>query len=194
MKDWEPPREAWDKFLNLLDEDPNKAGDKYEEIRRKLVTFFECRRCLAAERLADVSINRVIKRYFEGEVITTLMGYVYGVAKIVRLEYLAEQRNEQDARDELTRAGEAVVEPDFGDAEPDILRACFDGCMAELEADDRAFIKRYYEESRQKKIANRRSMAEELNISQNAVVLRVFHIRQRLKKCIDKCLKKRRGQ
>lgn len=191
MKDWEPPPEAWEKFLNLLDEDPNKAGDKYEEIRGRLITFFECRRCLAAERLADVSINRVIKRYFEGEVITTLMGYVFGVAKVVRLEYLTEQRNEKLVRDEFTRAGEGVVEPDTDDDEPDILQRCFDACMAELEADDREFIKRYYEESQREKIKNRKSMAEELNISRNAVVLRAYHLRQRLKRCINKCLKKR---
>jgi hypothetical protein len=194
MKDWEPPPEAWEKFLNLLDENPDKAGDQYEKIRGRLLTFFECRRCQAAERLADISINRVIKRYFEGEVITTLMGYICGVAKIVFLEYLAEQRNEKVVRDEFTRAGEGVVEPDFGGDEPDILQKCFDGCMTGLEADDRAFIKRYYEESRREKITNRKFMAEELNVSQNAVVLRAYHLRQGLKRCIAKCLKKRRGR
>lgn len=194
MKDWELPPEAWEKFLKLLDDDPDKAGNKYEEIRGRLVTFFECRRCQAAERLADISINRVIKRYFEGEVITTLMGYVFGVAKIVYLEYLAEQRNEKHVQDELLREGEGVVEPDFDGDEPDDLQICFDGCMAEVESDDRAFIKRYYEESQRKKIKNRKSMAEELNISQNAVVLRAYHLRQRLKRCIVKCLKKRRGR
>jgi DNA-directed RNA polymerase specialized sigma24 family protein len=193
MKDWEPPPEAWEKFLNLLDEAPDKAGDKYEEIRARLITFFECRRCLAVERLADISINRVIKRYFEGEIIAALMGYVFGVAKIVYFEYLAEQRNEKLVRDEFTRAGEGVVEPDLGDDEPDVVQRCFDGCMAKLEPDDRAFIKRYYEESRRKKIKNRKSMAEELNISRNAVVLRAFHVRQRLKRCVDKCLKKHGG-
>lgn len=193
MKDWEPPREAWEQFLSLLDEDPDKAGDKYEQIRARLLTFFECRRCLAAERLADISINRVIKRYFEGEIITTLMGYVFGAAKIVYLEYLAELRNEKLVRDEFTRAGEGVVEPDLGDDEADVVQRCFDGCMAGLGPDDCAFIKRYYEEARRKKIKNRKSMAEELNISRNAVVLRAYHLRQRLKRCVDKCLKKRRG-
>jgi hypothetical protein len=193
MKDWEPPPEAWEKFLNLLDKDPDKAGVKYEEIRARLITFFECRRCLAAERLADISINRVIKRYFEGEVITTLMGYAFGVAKVVYLEYLAEQRNEKLVRDEFTRAGEGVVEPGIGDDEPYILQKCFDGCMAVLEADDRAFIKRYYEESRGEKIKNRKFMAGELNISQNAVVLRAYHLRQKLKRCINKCLKSTAG-
>lgn len=192
MKDWEPPPEAWEKFLKLLDEAPDKAGDRYEQIRARLITFFECRRCLASERLADISINRVIRRYFEGEVITTLMGYVFGVAKVVYLEYLAEQRNEKFIRDEFTRAGEGVVEPNLGDDEAGVRQSCFDGCMAELEPNDRAFIKRYYEDSRKEKIKNRRSMAKELDISRNAVVMRAFHVRQRLKRCVHKCLKKHR--
>lgn len=194
MKDWEPSPEAWEKFLNLLAEDPDKAGDKYEEIRSRLMTFFACRRCPPVERLSDISINRVIKKYFEGEVITTLMGYVFGVAKMVYFEYLAEQKNEKTIRDEFTRAGEGIVEPDFEETEPDILRTCFDGCMTEMEAADRTFVKRYYEEALGKKIKNRKSMAEELDISQNAVVLRAYHLRQKLKRCTDKCLKMRRGQ
>jgi hypothetical protein len=119
------------------------------------------------------------------------MGYVFGVAKVVYLEYLAEQRNEKLVRNEFTRAGEAVVEQDAGDDKDDILQRCFDGCMAELDAGDRGFIKRYYEESRREKIKNRKSMAEELSISQNAVVLRAYHLRQRLKRCINKCSNKR---
>jgi uncharacterized protein with von Willebrand factor type A (vWA) domain len=120
------------------------------------------------------------------------MGYVYGVAKLVYLEYLSEQGHEQIVRDEFTRAGEGFVEPDFvDDDDSDDLHMCFNQCMAELPAADRAFIKRYYEESRRKKIDNRNSMVEQLKISKNAVVLRAFHIRQRLRKCINKCLKKR---
>jgi DNA-directed RNA polymerase specialized sigma24 family protein len=186
MKDWEPSPEAWNNFLNILDADPDRVGDKYENMHRKLTTFFECRRCLAAESLADTSINRVIRRHFEGEVIKNLMGYVYGVAKIVYLEYLAEQGKEQALRDHLTYVGEPVKE-DFDD---DDLHVCFDRCMAELPVEDQKFIKQYYEETQRVKINNRKSMGERLGISQNALVLRAFHIRRRLKRCINKCLKR----
>lgn len=189
MKDWEPPLEAWEKFLSFLDADHDRAGEKYEGIQRKLITFFDCRRCLAPEHLADISINRIIRRYFEGEVINTLMGYVYGVAKIVYLEYLAEQRNEQVMQEHLTY----TVEPAETDSEPDNLYVCFDSCMEELPKEDQEFIKQYYEEARRKKIDNRKLMAERLGISQNALVLRAFHIRKRLKRCIDKCLKNHTG-
>jgi DNA-directed RNA polymerase specialized sigma24 family protein len=189
MKDWEPSSEAWNKFLSFLDADPDRVGEKYENIQRRLITFFECRRCLAAERLADVSINRVIRRNFEGEVIKSLMGYVYGVAKIVYLEYLAEQGKEQAVRDHLQYVGE----PAKGDFDLDGLHVCFDRCLAELPSEDQKFIKQYYEETRRVKIDNRKSMVEQLGISQNALVLRAFHIRKRLKRCINECLKKLQG-
>jgi DNA-directed RNA polymerase specialized sigma24 family protein len=192
MKDWQPSPEAWNKFLTRLDADADRAGEKYEDIQRKLITFFECRKCLEAERLADVSINRVIRRYFEGEDIRNLMGYSYGVAKIVFLEYLVEQRQQQSVHDYLKHTGETTSEQAGGDGEDD-LHICFDGCMAELQAGDRKFIKQYYEELRRKKIDTRKSMALELGISPNAVALRAFHIRERQRKCINKCLKQRRG-
>ncbi len=189
MKDWEPSPEAWDKFLNLLDANPDNAGRKYEDIQRKLITFFECRRCLCAERLADISINRVIRRYFEGEVLSSLMGYIYGVAKIVFLEYLAEQGKEQAVRDHLMRAGETAEE----DSDADDLKTCFEGCMVELPFEDQEFLKQYYAESRRAKIDKRKLMAERMGISQNALVLHAFHLRKRLKVCINKCLKNRQG-
>lgn len=192
MKDWQPSPEAWDKFLTLLDADVGRAGEKYKDIQRKLITFFECRKCLEAERLADVSINRVIRRYFEGEDIRNPISYLYGVAKIVFLEYLAEQRQQQEGHDYLTHTGVLTSEQDGADGDAD-LHVCFDGCMAGLQAVDQKFIKQYYEELQRKKIDTRKSMAKELGISSNAVALRAFHIRERLKKCINKCLKKRRG-
>lgn len=192
MKDWQPSPEAWNKFLTLLDAEADRAGEKYEEIQRKLITFFECRKCLEAERLADVSINRVIRRYFEGEDIRTPMGYLYGVAKIIFLEYLAEQKQQRAGYDYLTHTGEPTSEQAEGDGNDD-LHLCFDGCMAELKDEDRKFIKQYYEELRRKKIDTRKSMAQELEISPNAVALRAFHIRERLRRCINKCLKKRQG-
>jgi hypothetical protein len=188
MNDWEPPQEAWDKFLLFLDADIDVAADKYEVIRRKLITYFERRKCLVAEYLADVAINRVMKRLFEGQLIATLMGYVYGVARIVYLEYLAEQRAGQAFHDEIARKGEPIA-----DAEPNDLRICFDECVETLTTENQEFIKLYYEETGRAKIDNRKIMSEQKNVSQNALVLRAFQIRKKLERCINKCLKKRQA-
>jgi hypothetical protein len=44
---------------------PEIAGQKYEQIRRKLVRFFEWRACSGADELADATIDRVIRGLVE---------------------------------------------------------------------------------------------------------------------------------
>src|SRR5262245_4973774 len=61
-KDWELTKEDFDRFLTWLHPDREQAGQKYEEIRRRLVIIFNARRCPEAEDLADETINRVIRR------------------------------------------------------------------------------------------------------------------------------------
>lgn len=90
-------QEAFDTFLAWLDADRDRAGEKYEEIRRKLIRDFVHRDCLDAEELADETINRVIREL--PEIANTYAGdpasYVYAVAQSLPLRYW---RKESDAR------------------------------------------------------------------------------------------------
>ena len=192
MSDWVPTHEAWDKFLSLLDADQEVAGEKYVDIQKRLIIYFECRRCLPAEEMADETIFRVIKRNDEGVIIEKLMGYIYGVARIVRLERVAAVRHEDSVKNELLRDFQGLVEP-AADGEPDLVVKCFEECLEGLSPENRQFILSYYEELRRAKIDKRKSLAQKLDISQNAVTLRAYHIRKRLKKCIKASLKYRSG-
>jgi hypothetical protein len=62
MKDWELTEESFDLFLSWLSEDREVAGRKYEDIRRRLITILECRRCTQPEEIADEALNRFIRR------------------------------------------------------------------------------------------------------------------------------------
>ena len=42
-KDWILTKEAFERLLALLDVDRELAGQKYENVRRKLIEFFEAR-------------------------------------------------------------------------------------------------------------------------------------------------------
>ncbi len=53
------------RLLESLDSDREIAGQKYERIQRKLVSFFEWRGCAAAEDLADKTIDRVTRRLID---------------------------------------------------------------------------------------------------------------------------------
>src|SRR5206468_187108 len=68
-KGWELTKAAFDDLLECLSPDREQAAAAYEEIRRKLITFFEFRGCLSSQDQADETINRVARRIQEGEII-----------------------------------------------------------------------------------------------------------------------------
>src|SRR5919198_4623480 len=89
MKQKKPlTQEAFDYLLAWLDADRERAGEKYERIRRRLIMIFPCRRCPDAEELADETINRValraaeVSKEYEGDPAL----YFYGVGQKVFLE------------------------------------------------------------------------------------------------------------
>lgn len=179
-KEWELDKEAWDQLLSWLDRDPEKAGQKYETIRARLVKVLIYRKCAAPEEIADEIINRVAMKV--SEIRGTYKGdpasYFYGVAKHVILE---NQRRTQK------------VEP-FDDRLHNILRPeptdelgydCMDSCMKTLTPANRELVRRYFEEANP---GQRESLARSLGITKNALAVRVFRILQSLKKCVFKCM------
>ena len=60
LKDLE--QQDFDRLLNWLDADRDRAGLLYERIRWRLVTILASRGCALAEELADETIDRVARR------------------------------------------------------------------------------------------------------------------------------------
>lgn len=193
MSNWVPTPEAWDKFLLLLDDDREVAGEKYENIRKRLIFYFECRKRHESEDLADETITRVIKRYYEGVQIDEVMRYCYGVARIVFLETLVAERRTDAVQEELIRFSTPFNPPEDSDdtQELHVLMITFDECMEELSMENRSFILSYYDDSGRAKINKRKSLTEKLGVSRNAVTLRAFQIRKKLEKCIKSHLRKK---
>ena len=61
-KDWILTPEAFARLLAALDPDRERAGLRYENIRRKLIEFFEARGSNSPADNADETINRVARR------------------------------------------------------------------------------------------------------------------------------------
>ena len=74
---------AFAKLLDCLDADREQAGEKYEDLRRTLLRFFEWRGAPFPEEHADETFNRVACRLDEGVEIKNLGGYCYQVARLV---------------------------------------------------------------------------------------------------------------
>jgi DNA-directed RNA polymerase specialized sigma24 family protein len=189
-KAWTLTPGAFDKLLAYLDPNRERAGEKYETIRRKLIKFFECRGCGSAEDQADETINRVARRMDEGQQIwaSEPAGYFYGVARNVLKEYRGAPEREFIAFECLPpyahpgKDVNALNEQSFGIERQ--LQA-LELCIEMLSAESRELLLRYYQGEKGGKIRNRKSLAKRLGIPPNALRIRVHRIRASLEKAVS---------
>ena len=180
-----PTAEAFDKFLALFSSDRDEAGKIYEELRLRLIRFFEWRGIGSADILADKTFDRVTRKVDQGEKISSPMGYIYTVASFIfRENYDPGRQTELD--EELIIAPSYTPQPDLEDDDP--LIDCFDKCLDELPLDNKNLIMAYYQDEKRTKIDLRRQLAEQLGIPMNALRIRAHRIRKTLEECIQKCL------
>lgn len=153
------------RFLDLLDPDPHRAEAKYQLLRRRLAFYFRQRGARDPEDLADETVVRVTRRLAEGSPITTaLPNYCYGVAALVLKEYFKEP-GEAGIAGDTPATGPAAF---LGLSRPE-QTILMEQCLRHLPASDRAVVKHYYWGERQQ-------LARLLNISSNALRIRVFRI------------------
>jgi DNA-directed RNA polymerase specialized sigma24 family protein len=173
--------ESFERLLHFLDADRERAGEKYERIRRRLIWIFTNRGSWLAEDLADETINRVCARIddlsdrYSGDPAL----YFYGVARKVHLESL---RHTPQPLPVTLPAQEENLEPVYD---------CLDRCLDGLPPQNRFLVVEYYREEKQAKIDRRRELAAELGIPPNALRIRAHRIRTALNECIQNCLDRR---
>lgn len=177
-------REELDALLAALDPDRERAAEKYEVIRRKLIRLFEWRGCECPEDLADRTIERVARRLDEGvKVQSNIFGYFYGVAHLIHKEFLRHAAREQRA---LERGDWPPRQPDEEPGD-DRRIACLRRCLAELPPDQKTLLLRYYQ-GESSNISNRKDLSKELGIPINALRIRVHRARRKLESCVRDCL------
>src|SRR6266508_2223116 len=122
-KEWVLTQEALDKLLAELDGERERAGQKYEEIRQKLMKFFKWRGCALPEEYTDRTIDRVARRILEGADLRVKDPYLYfhGVALNVLKEHWKEPERGLEAIDDL-RVSEAPVTNPFDLKERELER------------------------------------------------------------------------
>jgi len=62
--------EEFQRFLSWLDEGVDSGGERYVEMRRRLVSYFGRKRCLSPDDLADETLTRVARKLEEQGSIT----------------------------------------------------------------------------------------------------------------------------
>jgi RNA polymerase sigma factor (sigma-70 family) len=171
-------QEAFDGLLAWLDPDRDRAAQKYETVRTRLIKIFSCRGCGEADDLADETINRVTTKL--KDIVDTYVGdpalYFYGVANKVHLEYL---RRRPVVESPSPRESSEDIEAEY---------ACLERCMDQLPPESRSLVLEYYQDEKRAKINRRRKLAEELGIAVNALRIRAHRIRQQLQQCVQVCV------
>ena len=174
-------REALDSLLDYLGPDRSAAGERYEEIRGRLIRLFGWRGCDHADELADETINRVAEKIACGVEIRSEDPFRYfcGVAHLVFKEILRREKRQRTALEEV-RHLPPPPDPEEEDERLDWLR----GCMAELDEEQRTLILDYHRGDGSQRIKRRQTIAERMAIPINALRIRVHRIRVRLEECV----------
>jgi DNA-directed RNA polymerase specialized sigma24 family protein len=161
-------QEAFDRLLFCLDADRSRAGEKYETLRRKLVSFFRWRGSGEPENHADRAIDRGAKRLQEGARLHVDEPYAYfhGVALNVLREHWRESDRERERVGDLTRSQTPAMDADEED---------------ESEAERQA---------QERRLTARRRLAATLDTSLRALRIRVYRIRRVLETCVETCVKR----
>lgn len=186
---WTITPEAFDALLSWLDADRERAGEKYEQIRSRLIKGFGKHGCREPEDLADDTINRVAKKLpeiratYEGE----QARYFFGVAHNVHMEYLRRPVALTLSRTELLQV-DAPSPHDLLEDEDERAYECLRACIKQLAPPEREMILQYYSGEGKDRISLRKDISERLGITLANLRLRTQRTRERLKRCIDGCL------
>lgn len=181
--EWVLTQAAFDGFLATLDINRDTAGEKYEHIRLKLLKYFQWSGSDVPDIDADETINRVMRRIYEGQDVHNLLGYIYGVAKLVHAESV-KRRNRKQVLDE----GLLIELPSRVESEVANYQECMERCLGSLNDEDREVITEYYRYNKAKKIDCRKRLAAKLGISVNTLRVKMHRQRTKLELCVEKCM------
>jgi DNA-directed RNA polymerase specialized sigma24 family protein len=179
---WALTQAALHGLLERLDADPERAGEKYEQLRRRLVWFFEMRGSVEAEQDVDETLNRITRRIEDGEIVENLPAYAHGVARMVLFEALRRQEREREGEATFVALHSAV------DSSGDPRWPCLDACMSALPDDERELILEYYRDEGGSRAGVRRNLAQRIGVPTSMLRARTFRIRERLEACVRRCL------
>ena len=190
---------AFHRLLNWFNDenyDQDSGGQKYEEMRQKLISYFDRKGCRFPEELADETLNRVAHKLDEQRSIAnvTPAHYCYIKARQVLHEYWRRPEQKEIALDSVLVDGppdqyiELVADPNNEQEEREKRMDCLEHCLQRLKPQDHDLIIKYYYGEERVKIDNRQKLAMELGISSKTLVVRALRIRKRLEDCVKRCL------
>lgn len=197
-KDQSLTQEGFDRLLDSLDADRDRAAARYEELRRALIAFFSFRQSPDPFEHTDETFSRVARRLGEGQNITSAdpAGYFYAIARNVWREHLAKpyvmvelslEPSQQTLPGRVPKTAPApdalLAEREAREAEDAQLRR-LDHCLEALAFADRTLLIAYYEDSDGNQITRRESLAREYGLTVPSLRNRLCRLREKLAACL----------
>ena len=187
--------QAFHRLLRWLDQGKNSEGRSYIEMRRRLVNYFDRKNVPNPDDLAEETLNRVALRLEEEGITESEIParYCYIVARFVLMEHLRLDKRSEALLTEMESTADAAMygASEQADAdEKERMLNCLEKCMDTLESKSRETITLYYAGKERTKIENRRTLAHDLGITQNALTIRACRIREKLESCVKHCMAK----
>lgn len=180
-------------LLDCLDADRERAGEKYEDLRRTLLRFFEWRGAPFPEEHADETFNRVASKIGQGVEIKNVGGYCYEVARLVFLESLKSPDSKRVSLEAIDLRDKSADNPADEAAEKELRLNCLEDCLRALPQESSQLITEYYQQEKRGRIDRRKALAERLGLRRDALANRAQRIRDKLESCVSGCLKKKRA-
>lgn len=180
--------ESFEYFLQSLSTNETEAGVAYTKLRDSLVRFFQLKGDAEPETAADETIDRVALKFSQNSKIDNLTKYSFGVARLVFLERLRRNQKEKNSHDGFY-ANKALFSADTIENDEFLF---YRECFQSLPEPDRRFLERYFMElPNAQQNENRKKMIDEFGVSVNNLRLKIFRLRKRLNKCLQKKRKKK---
>ena len=183
------------RLLERLGPDLESAWQKYDELRLKLVVYFESfGHHVEAEDLADESLNRIAKKP-EDYPIDDLPILALGFARNIRRETLKKQAQTLHPTFNNAHAGKEPNPETIVISKIDRERRinCFASCLRGLMHHERLMILKYYPDEASNLEEIRSRLAETLGIEKGTLATKVARLRKILESCCSKCFRQRQN-
>ncbi len=182
------PQAAFAALLQRLGAEGPPPAVMYEQLRRRLIVYFRLQLPAEAEALADETLDRVARKLEQGTGVQQLQRYVYGVARLVCLEARAREQKMHQAVLDPTLALHSGLGAADEAADEAALLAALNTCLGQLGVRSSELILRYYAGQGAAGQRARQGLAQEWNISINALRNKALRIRQALEQCVRRRL------
>lgn len=190
-------QQAFNAMLEKLDPNRDRAGLKYEEIRRALIRYLRFHGSHIPEDHADEAINVLAERIFENKPFDAAnpLPHFFAAARNILRDYRKNRGKRPLSLDELPASREPSRDPDEerlrqSEREQSEHQAyCLDRCLSDLPGEDRELIRRYYLELKAENAKRRNEIAGESGRSVTALRVKVHRVRKKLERCCDHCMR-----